>query len=166
MSGRVGRMPTLGRTFVDATDRVILRNLQAEGRITNVELARRTGLTAPPCLRRLRALEDGGVIRGYHADLDAATLGYAVTAFAMVSLKSQAEVDLRAFEAHIVDLAQVRECHMLSGEVDFLLKVVARDLPSFQAFLTVHLTGAPNVASVKTAMTIRASKHEAGVPVD
>lgn len=154
------------RLVVDAIDRVILRNLQAEGRITNVELAERAGLTAPPCLRRVRALEEAGAIRGYHADLDAETLGYAITVFAMVSLKSQAEADLRAFEAHVVALPQVRECHMLNGEIDFILKVVAHDLQEFQRFLTRELTPAPNVASVKTSLTIRTSKTLAGVPVD
>ena len=84
----------------------------------------------------------------------------------MVSLKSQAEADLRAFEAHVAALPQVRECHMLNGEIDFILKLVARDLPSFQAFLTEQLTSAPNVASVKTSLTIRTSKSEIGVPVD
>ena len=151
---------------VDGIDRVILRNLQAEGRITNVELADRAGLTAPPCLRRVRALEEAGAIRGYHADLDPETLGYSITVFAMVSLKSQAEADLRAFEEHVAALPQVRECHMLNGEIDFILKVVAHDLQEFQRFLTRELTPAPNVASVKTSLTIRTSKSLPGVPVD
>lgn len=158
-------MPTK-RFHIDATDRVILRNLQGEGRLTNVELARRAGLTAPPCLRRLRALEEAGVIRGYHADVEPEAMGYGITVFAMVSLKSQAEPDLQAFEAHCRAHPEVRECHMLNGEIDFMLKVVARDLPEFQRFLTEHLTGAPNVASVKTSLTIRTSKNLPGVPVD
>ena len=154
------------RLMIDAVDRVILRNLQTEGRVTNVELAERAGLTAPPCLRRVRALEEGGAIRGYHADLDADALGYSITVFAMVSLKSQAEADLRAFEEHVAALPQVRECHMLNGEIDFILKVVAHDLREFQHFLTSQLTPAPNVASVKTSLTIRTSKALPGVPVD
>ena len=154
------------RLPIDAVDRIILQNLQNEGRITNVELADRAGLTAPPCLRRVRALEEAGAIRGYHADLDPETLGYSITVFAMVSLKSQAEADLRAFEEHIAALPQVRECHMLNGEIDFILKVVAHDLQEFQRFLTSQLTPAPNVASVKTSLTIRTSKALPGVPVD
>ena len=154
------------RLAIDAVDKVILRHLQAEGRVTNVELAERAGLTAPPCLRRVRALEEAGAIRGYHADLDPEALGYAITVFAMVSLKSQAEADLRAFEEHVAALPQVRECHMLNGEIDFILKVVAHDLQEFQRFLTSELTPAPNVASVKTSLTIRASKNLPGVPVD
>ena len=151
---------------LDSIDRRLLAELQAEGRVTNVDLARRVGLTAPPCLRRVRALEEEGVIRGYHADLDASKLGFAITVFAMVSLRSQAEPDLKAFEEHIRTLPEVRECHMLNGEIDFILKIVSRDLQSFQEFLTSKLTPAPNVASVKTSLTIRTAKHLPGVPLD
>jgi DNA-binding Lrp family transcriptional regulator len=149
----------------DDIDVAILRELQADGRMTNVELAQRVGLTAPPCLRRVRALEEAGVIRSYHAALDAAELGFSITVFAMVSLRSQAESDLEAFEAHVAGLDEVRECYMLNGEIDFILKIVARDLQSFQRFLTSRLTSAPNVSSVKTSLTIRQSKHVVGVPV-
>ncbi|HWI85092.1 MAG TPA: Lrp/AsnC family transcriptional regulator [Sphingomonas sp.] len=151
---------------IDELDRSILEILQEEGRITNVELASRVGLTAPPCLRRMRALEEAGVIRGYHAELDAGQLGYGIMVFALVSLRSQAEDALRAFESHVAELPEVRECHMLNGEIDFILKIVAHDLQSFQAFLTSRLTPAPNVASVKTSLTIRTSKVSCGIPVD
>ncbi|RPF72421.1 Lrp/AsnC family transcriptional regulator [Aurantiacibacter spongiae] len=151
---------------LDRIDRKLLAELQAEGRVTNVDLASRVGLTAPPCLRRVRALEEEGVIRGYHADLDASKLGFAITVFAMVSLRSQAEEDLKAFEDHIKTLPEVRECHMLNGEIDFILKIVSRDLQSFQEFLTSKLTPAPNVASVKTSLTIRTAKHDPGVPLE
>ncbi len=150
----------------DQIDRRILAELQDDGRMTNVELAARVGLTAPPCLRRVRTLEEDGVIEGYHAALNAARLGYTITVFAMVSLKSQAESDLREFEDHVAALAPVRECHMLNGEIDFILKIVARDLSEFQSFLTTSLTTAPHVAGVKTSLTIRTSKHVPGVPVD
>ena len=151
---------------LDSIDRRLLAELQAEGRITNVELAQRVGLTAPPCLRRVRALEESGVIRGYHADLDASKLGFAITVFAMVSLRSQAQEDLRAFEAHVKTLPEVRECHMLNGEIDFILKIVSKDLQSFQELLTSELTPAPNVASVKTSLTIRTAKSDPGVPLE
>ena len=151
---------------LDSIDRRLLAELQAEGRITNVELAQRVGLTAPPCLRRVRALEESGVIRGYHADLDASKLGFAITVFAMVSLRSQAEEDLRAFEAHVKTLPEVRECHMLNGEIDFILKIVSKDLQSFQELLTSERTPAPNVASVKTSLTIRTAKSDPGVPLE
>lgn len=149
----------------DRIDRQILAHLQQDGRMTNVELAERVGLTAPPCLRRVRALEEAGVIRGYHADLDPASLGFPITVFAMVSLRSQAEHDLAAFEAHVAEIPEIRECHMLNGEIDFILKIVAGDLKSFQEILTTHLTPAPNVASVKTSLTIRTAKSTSGIPV-
>ena len=150
---------------LDRIDRQILSLLQAEGRMTNVELAERVGLTAPPCLRRVRALEEAGAIRGYHAQLDPVKLGYPITVFAMVSLRSQAEHDLAAFEQHVGAIPEVRECHMLNGEIDFILKIVARDLNAFQTILTTQLTAAPNVASVKTSLTIRTAKSLSGIPV-
>ena len=156
----------MGATTIDELDRSILAILQEEGRITNVDLASRVGLTAPPCLRRMRALEESGVIKGYHAELDPGALGYGIMVFALVSLRSQAEADLRAFESHVAELPEVRECHMLNGEIDFILKIVAHDLQSFQNFLTSRLTPAPNVASVKTSLTIRTSKTSCGIPVD
>jgi DNA-binding Lrp family transcriptional regulator len=151
---------------LDQIDRRLLSELQDDGRVTNVELAQRVGLTAPPCLRRVRSLEEEGVIKGYHAELDASKLGYAITVFALVSLKSQAEEALRQFEDHVRKLPEVRECHMLNGEIDFILKVVSKDLQSFQEFLTSKLTPAPNVASVKTSLTIRTAKQLPGVPLE
>ena len=151
---------------LDEIDRRLLASLQDDGRMTNVDLATTVGLTPPPCLRRVRALEESGVIRGYHADLDGSKLGYTITVFAMVSLKSQAEDALRQFEDHVRSLPEVRECHMLNGEIDFILKIVSRDLQSFQEFLTSKLTPAPNVASVKTSLTIRTAKQLPGVPLD
>jgi DNA-binding Lrp family transcriptional regulator len=151
---------------IDDIDRKILNNLQDEGRITNVDLANRVGLTAPPCLRRVRTLEESGIVKSYHARLNGPALGYGIMIFALVSLKSQAEDALRAFEMHVGELPEVRECHMLNGEIDFLLKIVAHDLQSFQTFLTSKLTPAPNVASVKTSLTIRTAKDEIGIPID
>jgi DNA-binding Lrp family transcriptional regulator len=150
---------------LDDIDRNLLAQLQNDGRITNVELARRVGLTAPPCLRRVRTLEESGVIRGYHAELNPAALGFSIMVFAMVSLKSQAEDALRQFEDHMRTLPEIRECHMLNGEIDFILKIVSKDLQSFQEFLTSKLTPAPNVASVKTSLTIRTAKQLPGVPL-
>ncbi len=151
---------------LDEIDRAILAELQADGRMTNVELARRVGISAPPCLRRVRTLEEAGLIRGYHAEVDARALGFEVQVFAMVGLASQAEADLSAFEARCRAWPLVRECHMLNGEVDFILKCVAPDLSTFQSFLTEELTAAENVASVKTSLVIRAAKDEPGVPFD
>ncbi|WP_319774307.1 Lrp/AsnC family transcriptional regulator [Breoghania sp.] len=151
---------------LDAIDWKILRELQEDGRMTNVELARRVGISAPPCLRRVRALEEAGIIRGYRTLLDEKQLGFDVTAFAMVGLHSQTESDLQAFELATAKWPLVREAHMLSGEVDFLLKCVAPDLQTFQNFIIRDLTATPNVDSVRTALTIRRTKDEPQVPVD
>jgi DNA-binding Lrp family transcriptional regulator len=153
-------------TRLDLIDRMILAQLQADGRMTNVELARRVGISAPPCLRRVRTLEESGLICGYHAEVDARELGFEVQVFAMVGLDSQAETELRAFEERCCNWPVVRECHMLNGEVDFILKCVAPDLSSFQSFLTGELLTTPNVASVKTSLVIRGAKDEPGVPFD
>ena len=151
---------------LDEIDRNILAELQADGRMTNVELAKRVGISAPPCLRRVRTLEEAGFIRGYHAEVNPRELGFEVQVFAMVGLVSQAEADLSAFEARCRAWPLVRECHMLNGEVDFILKCVAPDLSTFQSFLTEDLTAAENVASVKTSLVIRGAKDEPGVPFD
>ena len=151
---------------LDAIDWRILKELQADGRITNVALAARVGLSPPPCLRRVRALEDAGLIAGYAALVDEKALGFELTAFAMVGLHNQAEPELRAFENRILGWPLVREAYMMSGEVDYVLKCVAPDLPAFQEFVLDELTAAPNVASVKTSLAIRRAKREPGVPVD
>lgn len=150
---------------LDQTDWKILRELQADGRITNVALARRVGISAPPCLRRVRALETAAIIRGYCALIDEKRVGFDVTAFAMVGLHSQAEADLVAFEERVRSWPIVRECYMLSGEIDFILKCVASDLAAFQDFIINELTAAPNVDSIKTSLSIRRSKMEPGVPI-
>ncbi|MEM8692928.1 MAG: Lrp/AsnC family transcriptional regulator [Pseudomonadota bacterium] len=156
----------MASTRLDPIDRKILAELQADGRMTNVELAKRVGISAPPCLRRVRTLEESGYIKGYHADVDGRELGFEVQVFAMVGLTSQAEVDLSAFEERCRNWPFVRECHMLNGEVDFILKCVAPDLSTFQKFLTGDLLTTPNVASVKTSLVIRGAKDEPGVPFD
>ena len=149
---------------LDAIDWKILKELQDDGRITNVELARRVGISAPPCLRRMRGLEEAGIVTGYRALVDEKALGFDVTMFAMVGLSSQAEVDLNAFASRVKDWAVVRECYMLSGEADFILKCVAPTLRAFQGFIE-ELTGAANVASVKTSLTIRRIKDAPIVPI-
>jgi DNA-binding Lrp family transcriptional regulator len=131
----------------DSINRKILLELQNDGRMTNVELASRIGISAPPCLRRIRALEEAGYIKGYRALLDEKLLGYEVAAFAMVQLSSQADADLRAFEDFVSGQPLVRECWMLSGEIDFILKCVAPDLKTFQAFVA-KLTAAPHVRNI------------------
>lgn len=153
------------RARLDATDWRILKELMADARLTNVTLAQRIGLSPAPCLRRVRALEEAGIIRGYRATIDAARAGYELTGFAFVRLNAQTEADLRAFENLVLTWPEVREAYMLSGDIDYILRCVAADLPSFQMFVLETLTAAPNVASVKTALTIRRAKDEPGVPM-
>ena len=150
---------------LDTTDWRILKELMADGSLTNVALAGKVGLSAPPCLRRVRALEEAGVITGYTALVDERTLGFELTAFAMVGLHNQQEADLRAFENRILGWPIVREAYMLSGESDYILRCVTRDLPAFQDFVLKDLTAVPNVASVKTSLAIRRAKLAPGVPV-
>lgn len=154
------------RLKLDKIDKKILKELQADGRMTNVELAKRAGISAPPCLRRVRALEEAGLIQSYHARLNPQALGYGITIFAHVKLISQAEGDLKAFEQQCQEWPLVRECHMLSGEVDYLLRIVATDWDSYQQFLTGDLTAMANVTSVKTMPLVRTAKQEPGVPVE
>ncbi len=154
------------RIKLDKIDRRILKDLQADGRITNVELAKRAGISAPPCLRRVRSLEEAGFIKGYNARIEPQAMGYGITVFALVRLTSQAEADLKAFEETCRSWPLVRECHMLSGEVDFMLRIVARDWDSYQKFLTENLTSAANVTSVKTMPLVRTAKEEPGVPIE
>ncbi len=150
---------------LDPIDWRILRELQSDGRMTNVALAERVGLSPPPCLRRVRALEEAGIISGYTVLLDEKMLGFSVTAFVLVGLHSQSEADLRAFENRILSWPFVREAHMLSGESDYALQCVAPDLNGFHEFLLRELTSAPNVASVKTHLAIKRAKREPGVPM-
>jgi DNA-binding Lrp family transcriptional regulator len=153
------------RAKLDRIDRLILRNLQEDGRMTNVELAKRASISAPPCLRRVRTLEESGVIAGYHADIDPVSLGFGVMLFAQVGLSSQAEQDLKAFEELVNSWPEVRECYMLAGETDFILKIVAEDWEAYNRFLTTRLTTAPKVAHVKSALAIRRSKYQPGAPI-
>jgi DNA-binding Lrp family transcriptional regulator len=149
---------------LDDIDWKILRELQADGALTNVELARRVGLTPPPCLRRVHALQEAGFIQGYRAMLDAGRLGYSVICFAFVHLASQAEGDLAAFQTKIAGWPTVRECWTLSGDIDFLMKCVTEDLPSLQAFIA-DLTATPNVRNVRTALALGHAKDEGLVPM-
>jgi DNA-binding Lrp family transcriptional regulator len=158
------KLNTSEQPELDSIDRRILAELQVDGRMTNVELARRADITAPPCLRRMRRLEESGVIRGYHADTDPQRLGWPITFFAIVGLESQRETVLSAFEREVAEWPEVRECHMIRGGGDFLLRLVARDT-AHENQLTQRLTGAASVSRVQTLQTIRTSRNLAGVPL-
>jgi DNA-binding Lrp family transcriptional regulator len=150
---------------LDQIDLKILSEIQADGRITNVELAKRVGISPPPCLRRVRTLEEDGYIQGYRGLLDPQRLGFEVTVFASVHLSSQADADLRAFEEFVRREPLVRECWMLSGDVDFILKCVAPDMATFQDFVA-HLTAAPHVRNVRTSLVLHNSKYSPAVPLE
>ena len=153
------------RHHLDAIDLRILAELQADGSITNVELARRVGISAPPCLRRVKALEVAGLIRGYRALLDSRLLGFGVSCFAMVQLKSTTKAEIDAFEARIRAWDAVRESWTLSGDIDLMLKCVFPNLEAFQAFVS-QLTAMPNLASVRTALALSKVKDEPTVPFE
>ncbi len=150
---------------LDAIDWKILKELQGDGRITNVELSRRVGISAPPCLRRVKRLEEAGIIRGYRALLDAGRLGYPVVAFCLVGLQHQSDAELKAFAEKARTWPIVRRAWMVSGETDFMLHCVAQDLAAFQTFVIEELTSAPNVGTVRTALTIRQIKDEGLVAI-
>ena len=154
------------RVKLDRIDRRILQDLQEDGRMTNVKLSKRAGISAPPCLRRVRALEEAGYITGYHANIEPKKFGFNVTVFAQIALNSQAETDLENFEEQVRSWTEVRECHMLAGETDFLLKVVTTDWEAYNTFLTTKLTPAKNLSHVKSALSIRSTKMAPGIPIN
>jgi DNA-binding Lrp family transcriptional regulator len=149
----------------DTIDWKILRELQREGRMTNVQLADKVGLSPPPTLRRVQALEEAGFITGYRATLDRAKLDYGVKLFAAIGLRSQAQSEMEAFERRAKTWPIVRECYAVSGAADFMLVCVARDLNAMQAFVTGALSKAPNVESVKTSLILHVAKDEPEVPL-
>ena len=154
------------RQKLDRTDLRILKKLQEDGRITNVELAKYAGISAPPCLRRVRGLEKANIIRGYTADVNPNSLGYGITVFTQVKLESNKDKDTKSFEDKVAGFENVRECHLLSGDVDYLLRIVARDWDSYQHFLTSELAALDNVSSVKTSPIVKSTKSLPGVPIE
>ena len=149
---------------LDRINRKILSDLQNDGRISNVELATNAGISPPPCLRRLRLLEDEGYIRGYHADLEPSMLGYEAEFYVLVGLESQALDRLKAFETAVSLWEEVRECHMIRGGGDFLLRIIARDT-SHENELTQRLTSITDVLKITSFPIIQSSKRLAGVPI-
>lgn len=154
------------RIKLDRIDRRILSDLQDNGRMTNVELAKNSGISAPPCLRRVRNLEDMGLIKGYYTRVDEAALGYPVTVIALIKFTTVSDAELQKFTDQINDWPLVRECYLMTGEHDVMLRVVAQDWDSYQQFLTSQLMKAPNVASVKSSLTVRVTKNAPGVPIE
>jgi Lrp/AsnC family leucine-responsive transcriptional regulator len=149
---------------LDAIDRKILRALQADGRASNVELAHEVHLSAPQCFRRVRSLEDRGVVRGYSAQVSAEALGHGVTAFVSLNIDAGKFDQVRNIEARIRDFPQILECHTVSGDWDYLLKVVAKDLKSLSQFLTDRLMQMPGVANVRSMICMEEVKPASPLP--
>jgi DNA-binding Lrp family transcriptional regulator len=151
---------------LDALDRKILVCLQDDGRASNVELSARVHLSAPQCFRRVRALEDCGVIRGYRAQVAPAAVGLDVMAFVSLNIAGEQFDRVREIEASIRAFPQILECHTVSGDYDYLLKVVARDLKSLSQFLTDRLMQVPGVDDVRSMICLEEVKAPAPLPVD
>lgn len=154
------------RSKLDKIDRNILRNLQENGRMSNVNLAKEAGISAPPCLRRVRALEDNGYIDGYNARINPSSMGYTVSVFALVTLTGQAAHDKTEFEEFCNAIPEVRECYLIAGDIDYLLKIVAHDWDHYQSLLKEHFSNAPHVQSFKSCLSMSSSKMEAGIPIE
>jgi DNA-binding Lrp family transcriptional regulator len=150
---------------LDSIDRKILEVLQEDARVSNIDLAGRVGLSPSPCLRRVRDLEERGVVRRYVALLDPAAVGLGVSVFVQVRLERQAEKGLETFEQRILARPEVLECYLMTGDADYLLRVVVPDVAAFEQFLLKHLTRIPGVASVKSSFALKQVKYRTSLPV-
>lgn len=150
---------------LDAIDRRILRALQRDGRLQNLELARQVGLSPSPCLRRVRLLEEAGVIERYVALVNPAKVDASVTLFVRVWLTGQDEVTVDRFTDAVRELPQVLECHLMVGDCDFLLRVVASDLDAYRQFQIKHLSRIKGVQSLKTEIPMQKIKLTTELPI-
>ena len=151
---------------IDNIDLKILRILQDEGRISNLDLSKKIDMTPPPTLRRVRDLEDKGYIDGFRANINPEKLGFDLTAWIFISLKNQNEESLNSFEKLVWGWENIRECYMLNGEIDFILKCVSKNMSEFNNFLTKNITSNDNISSVKTAFMIKNTKKLGTVPIE
>ena len=147
------------------TDRIILETLQAEGRVSNAELARRINLSPPATLARVRRLEEEGIIRRYVALLEPETVGYDMTCFISVSLQMHTEEQVARFRDSIQEMAEVLECHFVTGEFDYLLKVVVRNRAALEQFVVNRLTPIPGVARIYTSLVLTEVKSNTALPL-
>ena len=150
---------------LDAIDRQILENLQNDARMRNVELAEKVGLSPSPCLRRVGNLEETGVIRGYATLVDAEAVGLPVSVFVSVTLEKQIEKALQKFEKEIRARPEVMECYLMTGDADYLLRVVTSDLGAYERFLIEHLTRIPGVASIKSSFALKQVAYRTALPI-
>ncbi|MEY4681259.1 MAG: hypothetical protein RLZZ276_2908 [Pseudomonadota bacterium] len=154
------KTPTL-----DEIDRRILVELQRDGRLTNQDLAGRIGVSASPCWRRVRALEEAGVIKGYAALVDPAALGLNVSVFTQVSLERQEKKALQVFETAVGEWPEIMECYLMTGDADYLLRVVVPDLAAYERFLMARLTRIRGIASIKSSFALRSVKYRTDLPI-
>ncbi len=152
--------------MLDQIDRKILGELQNDARISNVDLAERVGLSPSPCLRRVRALERSGVIKRYSALLDAAKVGLGVSIFVQVTLERQIEAALEIFEEAIGSQPEIVEAYLMTGDADYLLRIVVPDMESYEHFLKRHLTRIPGVAAIKSSFALNQIKYSTALPLE
>lgn len=158
-------LPATQAGGIDQIDRRILAELQENARISNVDLAEKVGLSASPCLRRVRDLEEAGVIRRYATLVNPAALGLGVSVFVQVSLERQVEVGLDSFEELVLARPEVLECYLMTGDADYLLRVVVPDVAAFERFLLDHLTKIPGVASIKSSFALKQVTYRTALPI-
>lgn len=150
---------------LDDRDRAILRLLQRDGRLTNAELAERVGLSQSACLRRLRLLEEAGIIAGYAMLLDAGAMGMAGNAFVQITLDQQGRQALDRFESAIAIVPEIVSCHLLAGQADYLLHIIYRDSADLERIHTEILTRLPGVMRVQSTLSLRTVKRTTVLPV-
>lgn len=150
---------------LDAIDRKLLNELQENGRLPVTDLAHKVGLTTSPCLRRLKMLEQAGVIKGYAAQVDQSKVGLPVSVFISIKLERQREEALERFERAIRDCPEVVECYLMTGTRDYLLRVVAKDLSAYEQFLKDTLTRIDGVASIESSFALAQVKHSSALPI-
>lgn len=150
---------------LDRIDRKILDLLQQDARLPNNELAERVGLSPSPCLRRVKALEEAGVISRTVALIDPVAVDLPVNVFISVSLERQVEERLEAFERAVMDLPEVLECYLMTGDADYLLRVVVPDLASYERFLKEHLTRVSGVVSIRSSFALKQVRYRTALPL-
>ncbi len=155
----------LGGEFMDQTDKRILQVLQVDGKLQNNELAQRIGLSASPCLRRVRQLEEDGIIRAYVALVDPAKVNLRLTVFARIWLKSQDPQTVNQFVESIREVSEVVECHLMAGDCDFFLRIVVADLDAYRQFQIHRLNKIPNIQSIKTEIPLQNIKQTTELPI-
>lgn len=150
---------------IDTIDRRILQLLQADAKISNTELSRRVGLSPSPCLARVKALEKSGVISRHVTLLDPLKVGLGVSVFIQVSLERQVERSLNTFQAEICIYPEVMECYLMTGDADYLLRVVVADVPALERFIVERLSKIMGVASIRSSFALKQVKYETALPV-